>query len=74
MLKGVDIIGYMYTCPVCGASLDPGERCTCQAGDLPRRTEERPLPLYREEKRMKHPGKLSPAAEAAIDRIHKILK
>lgn len=21
---------YYYTCPICGAHLDPGERCDCQ--------------------------------------------
>ena len=68
-------MGYMYTCPVCGASLDPGERCECQgAGDLPRRSESsimRPLP---DVKTLRHSRKLSPTAEAAIDRIHEILK
>ncbi len=23
-------MSYYRTCPLCGASLDPGERCTCQ--------------------------------------------
>lgn len=21
---------YLYQCPICGANLDPGERCDCQ--------------------------------------------
>jgi len=25
-------MGYYDTCPICGANLDPGERCTCQDG------------------------------------------
>ena len=67
-------MGYFYTCPVCGASLDPGERCSCQAGDLPRRSERsimRPLP---DAKARITPGKLSPAAATALERIKEILK
>ena len=24
------IMSYYYTCPICGANLDPGEQCDCQ--------------------------------------------
>jgi len=25
---------YYHTCPVCGANLDPGERCDCEEEDI----------------------------------------
>ena len=25
---------YYHTCPCCGANLDPGERCDCEAEDI----------------------------------------
>lgn len=27
-------MGYYRTCPICGASLDPGEICDCQTDEL----------------------------------------
>ncbi len=28
----VNTSNYYHTCPLCGANLDPGERCECQNG------------------------------------------
>ena len=27
-----------YTCPVCGATLDPGEKCDCKECSVPQKT------------------------------------
>lgn len=33
--KGVELMSYYHICPICGAALDPGERCDCQAESKP---------------------------------------
>lgn len=40
---------YFHTCPDCGATLDPGERCDCKETQLSfLAPEERPRPKHRE--------------------------
>ena len=33
-MKGAKAMSYYTTCPKCGASLDPGEKCTCDSNSF----------------------------------------
>ena len=30
LMEGVRIVAYYHICPMCGANLDPGEKCDCE--------------------------------------------